>query len=92
MRNKSIAEGRSTIVEVCDDGDGIPAELREKVFEPYQTAHRAIGVTGSMGLGLTVSRELARLMGGDLTYLRRDNLTVFRLTLPAPADQTRMVS
>jgi signal transduction histidine kinase len=88
----AFSEGTSTIVEVCDDGDGIPEELREKVFEPYETAHRPIGVTGSMGLGLTVSRELARLMGGDLTYLRRGGLTVFRLSMPAPADHIRMVS
>jgi signal transduction histidine kinase len=88
----AFSEGPSTIVEVCDDGDGIPEELRERVFEPYETAHRAIGVTGSMGLGLTVSRELARLMGGDLTYVRRDGLTVFRLSMPAPADHIRMVS
>lgn len=89
---RAFNDGHSTIVEVCDDGDGIPDELREKVFEPYETAHRAIGVTGSMGLGLTVSRELARLMGGDLAYLRREGMTVFRLSLPAPADQVRMVS
>ena len=66
--------------------------MREKVFEPYETAHRSTGVTGSMGLGLTVSRELARLMGGDLQYLRIDGETIFRLVLPAPADHARMVS
>ncbi|MDJ0959925.1 MAG: HAMP domain-containing sensor histidine kinase [Acidimicrobiia bacterium] len=88
----AFSEGPSTIVEVRDDGDGIPDDLREKVFEPYETAHRSTGVTGSMGLGLTVSRELARLMGGDLQYLRIDGETIFRLVLPAPADHARMVS
>ena len=35
------------------------------------------------GLGLTVARELARLMGGDLEYHRRDRWNVFALSLPA---------
>ncbi len=41
-----------------------------------------------MGLGLTISRHLARLMGGDLTFTREGGMTVFRLVLPgrpAPA-------
>jgi signal transduction histidine kinase len=69
-------------IEIADNGDGIPPDLRERVFEPYETAHTAVGVTGSVGLGLTVSRELARLMAGDLTYERADDRTIFRLTLP----------
>lgn len=70
-------------LEVRDNGEGIPDELRNRVFEPYETAHERVGVTGSVGLGLTVSRQLARLMGGDLIYDQRDGWAVFRLTLPA---------
>jgi signal transduction histidine kinase len=80
------SQGGTVTLEVCDDGPGIPEELREKVFEPYQTAHTVVGVTGSVGLGLTVSRQLARLMGGDLAYDRRGDRTVFRLSLPALSD------
>lgn len=78
----SARSGDEVVIEVSDDGDGIPEELRETVFEPYETAHPSSGVTGSVGLGLTVSRRLARLMGGDLTYRRKGRKTVFRLTLP----------
>ena len=70
-------------MEVRDNGDGIPDELRDKVFEPYERAHVVVGVTGSVGLGLTISRQLARLMGGDLTYSRDGAITVFRLSLLA---------
>jgi signal transduction histidine kinase len=70
-------------LQVRDNGSGIPDELQSRVFEPYQTAHERVGVTGSVGLGLTVSRQLARLMGGDLTYHRVEEWSVFRLTLPA---------
>ncbi len=73
----------ATVVEVRDDGDGIPPEDREHIFEPYRTAHDQIGQPASVGLGLTVSRQLARLMDGDLEYLRDGPWSVFRLTLPS---------
>ncbi len=72
-----------TIIEVRDDGEGIPPELRERIFEPYRTAHDIMGQPASVGLGLTVSRQLARLMDGDLVYLRDGSWSVFRLTLPS---------
>ena len=86
--------GGETILEVSDNGAGIPEDLEERVFEPYQTAHRAVGVTGSVGLGLTVSRQLARLMEGELSYRRVGDLTTFRLILPAAtgAGVARLVS
>lgn len=71
------------VVEVRDDGLGIDADDLERIFQPYE---RASGVDaarpGSVGLGLYVSRQLARLMGGDLTCHREGGETVFRLTLP----------
>ncbi|MCU0280725.1 MAG: PAS domain S-box protein [Acidimicrobiia bacterium] len=72
-------------VVVADDGPGIPDEARERVFEAYQQAHRAPGLTASIGIGLTVSRRLARLMGGDLTYRYENGEAVFELALPAVA-------
>ncbi|HUP15769.1 MAG TPA: GAF domain-containing protein [Acidimicrobiia bacterium] len=69
--------------EVRDNGDGIPAEERERVFDAYQRAHDAPGLTASMGLGLTISRSLARLMGGDLSYRYEGGESVFELQLPA---------
>ncbi len=69
-------------VEVVDSGPGLPPEDRERIFEPYQRAGNAESKAGSVGLGLSVSRQLARLMGGDLTY-RVDGGSVFRLELPA---------
>jgi len=70
-------------ITVADDGPGIPDEARERVFEAYQQAHRAPGLTASIGIGLTVSRRLARLMGGDLTYRYENGKAVFELALPA---------
>ena len=61
---------------------GIPEEDRERVFEPYYRAHRSVGLTEAVGLGLTVSRRLARAMEGDLTYQRYQGHSFFELRLP----------
>jgi PAS domain S-box-containing protein len=76
------------VVEVIDDGSGIPVEDRDRVFEAYERAHTAIGLPGSVGLGLTVSRTLAELMGGSLTY-RYDGRSRFRLELSRDTDAER---
>jgi PAS domain S-box-containing protein len=76
------------VVEVIDDGPGIPAADRDRVFIAYERAHHAEGQPESVGLGLTVSRTLAELMGGSLTY-RFDTRSVFRLELPRNAEQER---
>ena len=75
-------EGARVWIEVGDDGPGIIEEERERIFEPYTTAHPVSGVTAAVGLGLTVSRQLARLMSGDLTYRCEKGESTFRLTLP----------
>jgi signal transduction histidine kinase len=63
----------------------VPEDERERIFEPYASAHGVRAHAGSIGLGLAVSRELARLMGGDLTYRYQDDESIFELTLPVPA-------
>ncbi len=75
-------EGARVWIEVGDDGPGIIEAERERIFEPYTTAHPVSGVTAAVGLGLTVSRQLARLMKGDLTYRSENGESTFRLTLP----------
>lgn len=64
-------------LEVRDDGDGIPEDEAERIFEPYVTS----GGQGSVGLGLAVARQLAELMGGSLQYERSAGESVFRLQL-----------
>ena len=70
------------VVEVRDNGEPIPAEVRDRIFDPYMRAQDRPGLAASVGLGLSISRQLARLMNGDVTYAREDGESVFRLSLP----------
>ncbi len=72
---------------VSDDGVGVPPARREAIFEPYESLAQSSGTTQAMGLGLTVSRKLARLMGGDLTYRYEGRKSVFELSVPSAASE-----
>ncbi|MEZ5594688.1 MAG: HAMP domain-containing sensor histidine kinase [Gammaproteobacteria bacterium] len=63
----SWQRGEQSFIRLQDDGPGIPARERQRIFEPFYRLGSALteGVSGA-GLGLTISRELARLHGGDL--------------------------
>ncbi len=81
--NVSAYAVRSTArVCVADDGTPISPNDQERIFLPYQRAHDARGVAGSLGLGLAISRQLAHLMGGDLKYCYEDGWSRFVLSLP----------
>ncbi|VAW04230.1 hypothetical protein MNBD_ACTINO01-377 [hydrothermal vent metagenome] len=69
-------------VRVIDDGPGIPMEDRERIFENYQRGTPIPGLTSAIGLGLGISRYLAHLMGGDLTYRFEEGESIFELSLP----------
>jgi signal transduction histidine kinase len=80
-------EDSTTTVSVEDDGDAIPVDQIDEIFTPYGRAHDRPGLTDSVGLGLTVSRQLARMMGGDVDYAHADGWSTFRLSLPATVNQ-----
>lgn len=79
----SQQESRWVQIAVIDDGAGVPEVDRERVFEPYERAHHDPGRTESVGLGLAVSRTLARHMGGELTYEYKEGASRFVLRLPS---------
>jgi len=80
---EAVEGERSTVLTVSDDGPGIDPAQWDSIFEPYHRAHEATTQPASIGLGLTVSRQLARLMGGDLVYEHGEDGSAFYLTLPA---------
>ena len=84
-RNGARAE---LVVE--DDGPGIPASQREAVFGRFYRVEG--GKASGSGLGLSIARELARLMGGDVRLASTSNPTAFVVDLPGevmPADASR---
>lgn len=78
-----IAEyGSKSVISVSDQGGGIPIEDRERVFEKFERLGRS--GDGGSGLGLYISRRLARAMGGDLTIEEAAGSGArFVLTLPS---------
>jgi PAS domain S-box-containing protein len=77
--------GGGAFLRVTDDGPGVSASLEGQLFGAYQHGLQESGRTDSVGLGLYISRKLARLMNGDVTYRREGGLTIFELVLP-PSD------
>lgn len=65
-------------INIRDTGKGIPEEIREKLFHPIRTTKKK----GS-GIGLSISRQLARHLGGELTLRSTDKTgTCFNISLP----------
>lgn len=74
-------DGSTWSVSVVDDGPGLSPEDAEQVFEAYERRQGASVAHGS-GLGLSLSRELARAMGGELRAVSQARGAVFTLELP----------
>ena len=79
------ADGKWVRIHVRDNGRGIPADKLEAVFDPFmQVGRRLNKPEDGVGLGLAISRDLARGMGGDLTVASTDGRgSRFTLVLPA---------
>jgi len=80
-RMTSRLEDGVVIVDVIDDGPGIPSDQREKVFEPFVRLNEE-GTRGA-GLGLAAARSIARAHGGDIAILDSEQGALVRVTLPA---------
>jgi len=82
------ADPKTVTISVSDNGNGIPADKLEAIFEPFVQVGRDFSSAQSgTGLGLAISRDLARRMNGDLTVESTLGAgSVFSLTLPREAD------
>lgn len=89
----AAADGAEVVLDVRDDGPGVPEALRERLFEPYVSSKKA---GQGMGLGLAISKKILLDHGGDLELAatgtdsdRSGTGCTFRLTLPVPAEDRR---
>ena len=71
-------EGSVTILEVSDTGPGVPAKVREHLFEAF----RGAGRPGGSGLGLAIAAELVRAHDGDIQLVEGTLGATFRITIP----------
>lgn len=70
--------GGEVFIQVVDDGPGIPAEVRTRLFEPFATARE-----GGTGLGLAISRRLVEAHDGDLSVIESPlGGAAFQVVLP----------
>lgn len=81
-------EGGMAIVDVTDNGPGIPEEDADRVFEPFQRLESSRSrQTGGMGLGLAAVRFIARSHGGAVTLSNRaEGGLLARVSLPLARD------
>ena len=82
----AVVGGRA-VIRVLDDGFGVDPAMEERLFSRFVHDATATLTSGSVGLGLAIARQMARDMGGDITYERALGMTLFSVWLPlAPPD------
>lgn len=82
---RTYTEGEHVIVEICDNGPGIPQEIQARIFEPFFTT-KPIG--SGTGLGLHISYNIIVLKHkGQITVKSRPGSTCFKVALPLKLTQ-----
>jgi len=72
-------ETRHVLIDIADNGPGVPPALRERLFQAFVASTRP----GGSGLGLAISRDLARAHGGDITLVSTSEKgSRFRIDIP----------
>ena len=77
-------ENEAFVMDIIDDGPGIPDKYQEAIFRRYAQATECADIARKgHGLGLAGARTLARSLGGEIQVSsRKNNGTIFRLTMP----------
>jgi signal transduction histidine kinase len=80
IETRARMEGTRIVIEVADDGPGVPADIAETLFEPLVTAR-----PGGTGLGLALARRIAAAHHGSIVLVKNeksDRGATFRIELP----------
>ena len=80
VRVAASSNGTCCTIRVSDNGPGVSAAIRPRLFEPFVT-----GRSNGVGIGLALSRRIARAHGGDLRLVDGPGGACFELTLPGAA-------
>ncbi|MBX9932612.1 MAG: sensor histidine kinase KdpD [Methylobacterium sp.] len=84
---RSWQHGATVRIEVTDEGEGLPPEDIERVFDKFYRVRKTDSVRAGTGLGLAISRGFVEAMGGRITAANRSDRSgaVFTVSLPVPA-------
>ena len=85
------ADGRDVVLQILDEGPGIPRDDLERVFDSFYRVRKGDHVRAGTGLGLSICRGFIKAMGGTISADNRMGQTgaVFTLRLPAPPGGAR---
>ena len=77
IATRARCDGTRVVIDVVDDGPGVPAGIAARIFEPLVTA-----TPGGTGLGLALARRIASAHGGSIALVPGTGGATFRLELP----------
>ena len=77
------SDGDFASITISDNGEGLTPEIEQRLFDRFVHDGDESLLTGSVGLGLSIARSLARTMGGEIRFVREDGWTRFVVVLPA---------
>jgi len=79
LRVRTFCEDHYVVVEIGDNGPGIPAEIKPHIFDPFFTTK---DVGEGTGLGLNTVQTIVRKLGGDIQVTSQPGDTRFQVWLP----------
>ena len=79
IRIRAFTRDADLVVEICDNGPGMPPEVRDRIFEPFYTTK---GPGSGTGLGLHISHNVVARHGGRINVRSRPGETCFEVCLP----------
>src|SRR5262249_46094017 len=88
IRLQAREEGEAVLLQIVDEGDGIPAADLDRIFDKFYRGYAADRRRAGTGLGLAICRGFVEAMGGRIEAGNRTdrNGAVFTLALPVPRD------
>ena len=92
IRLRSWRDGDAELLQIIDEGEGIPVDDLERIFDKFYRTRKADQVRAGTGLGLAISRGFIEAMGGTITATNRTDRSgaIFTISLPVPAQPPRL--
>jgi two-component system sensor histidine kinase KdpD len=92
VRIQGWQDGNAACLQVLDEGNGIPPDELERIFDKFYRVQKGDQVRAGTGLGLAISRGFVEAMRGTLTAANRSDRpgAIFTITLPVPAATERL--